>query len=185
MRALHESDGCLVYNVQLKTNYGGFLSDPLYVAIERPKRLVKPFGTPDPFPSAQPGGGYISLINYSARGLCNGQGALRGYVLNENFTNINNGSTNWPLTEDGLFLGPTTSVWADQIGAQAGNWCGGICAPVPEIPIAPLSTIVRQTADQSWGIGSIVGGNGVVVQRNQLRRFIDHGDHTNIVSPSN
>ncbi|MBI1355789.1 MAG: hypothetical protein GC160_15725 [Acidobacteria bacterium] len=89
LTANKESDGCLVYNVQVKTNYGGFRSEPLYVAIERPKSTIKPSSPPDLHEPVL-GGGYLSQIFYETRGLCSGQGSLKGYSFNEVFSNIDN-----------------------------------------------------------------------------------------------
>lgn len=188
--AQHESDGCLVYNVQVKTNYGGLLSEPLFVAIERPKKALKPPGLPDPDPAPAGSAGYQSVIRYVTEGLCSAQGYLQGYSLNEEFTNYSPvESNNWPLQAAGTTLGPTSNLWADTITAIAGSFCNPglftLCSPAPEDPNSPLSTRQIQSADQAWRVGSTALGTGIVIQRNTFRRFIDHGDHTAIVSPSN
>ncbi|MDZ7638498.1 MAG: hypothetical protein U5J83_09660 [Bryobacterales bacterium] len=161
----------------------------MFVAIERPKLLIKPPGLADPQDAPLPGGGYVTIRRYMAQGLCLGQGFLQGYMLSEGFSNINNGSTNWPLNAEGLALSSTSNLWADTISAQVGNFCGPTqnqtCDPAPTVPGNPPSITVRQSASQVWQIGSTNPGDGIVVQRNTLQRFIDHGDHANIMSPTN
>ena len=189
-----ESDGCLVFNVQVKTSYGGFRSEPLFVAIERPKKAIKPTGNPAFVDRHDPvsGGGYLSTIFYLTEGLCTSQGFLRGYKLNEIFSNIDNnvdaGTTNWPIQADGLTLSPTSNAWSDTISAIPGSFCGSsgteLCVPTPTSP-PPLSSTVVQTADQKWRVGSTTPGQGIVIQKNVFRRLINHGDHTSVVTPSN
>jgi hypothetical protein len=79
MTALKSSDGCLVYNVQIKTSYGGFYSEPLYVAIERPYKLVKPIGLPDEIHQAGASGYYVKIY-YLAEGPCSSFGFLNGHL---------------------------------------------------------------------------------------------------------
>ncbi len=190
LTALRESDMCLTFNVQIRTSYGGFRSEPLFVAIERPKKTIKPPGLPDRH-EAVSGGGYLSTILYLTEGLCTGQGYLRGYKLNETFANIDNtvdaGTTNWPLIAEGLTLSSTSNLWADTISAIPGSVCGAgldeLCVPTPTSP-PPLSSTVVQTADQKWYVGSTTAGEGIVIQKDDFRRLINHGDHINVVTPS-
>jgi len=190
--AKRESDACLTFNVQVKTSYGGFLSEPLFVSIKRPKQALKP-GSPFQDRHDNFGSGYLSSIFYKVRGLCAGQGDLAEYRVNEVFSNIisnvDAGPTNWPLVAEGNFLGTGSTVFADTIRSVPGAVCGpqqnATCIPVPTNPQAPLGGIRVQTASQKWRVGSTTPGTGIVIQTDTIRQFIDHGDHINVVTPSN
>jgi hypothetical protein len=127
-----------------------------------------------------------------AEGMCSLQGYLTGLSVNEDFSNyVPNEANNWPIAAFGTTLAPSSNLWVDTIQAVAGNFCNpgatALCSPVPEYPDIPagLSSRLIDYAGQAWRIGSPTVGSGIIIQRNVIQRFIDHGTHSSRVSPSN
>lgn len=183
--AQHESDGCSVYNVQVKTSYGGFLSDPLYIYIERPKFTVKPTESNRQDRDEPNGTGYVSLLYYKVRVLCAAQKELRGYKVNETFgAKVNDwpGAT-WPnFVAGGTSVGlsdPTEEAFVDTIAVPSGG------TPASQNPLTPRGTEKVDHASQTWKIGSISVGQGIDVQTNTLQRYRDHAEHSGRTTPVN
>jgi len=185
--ALHESDSCLAYNTRVRTNYGGFYSEKMYLFIDRPSYTQKPSGVSDTLGNYGPQG-FQAFIYYVTWGLCSGQGVLASYSINEEFsTETNSIANNWPHVEGGTALPLSDSIWSDWVAISAASVClatpSDTCTPVPQN--AGSGTTLVQKVDQIWRVGSTIAGSGIVIQRNSLDRYLDHALHSAIVSPSN
>jgi hypothetical protein len=175
MTANQASDGCLVYNVQIKTNYGGFRSEPLWVFIDRPRYTVPNFSNHQNL-----NGGYLSEIGYTVKELCSSD--LQNFEFNEIINgNTNHVSTNWPslVTGPGAFQ---INYLIDVVSAQDG-YCGQPCSPTPLNPGSGGPLV--QSGPQFWRVGSQTAGSGMLVQGNVVQRYLDQGAHASVVSPIN
>ena len=166
------SDNCLVYNVQVKTSYGGLESDPMYIFIERPDQTTFEMRSDNPY-----FGGYLSQLVYKTYVMCGQQ--MNDYHINETFGSTSDViSNNWPGFTDFPADHITSGAWLDAISAvDSDPGCGGTCTPSPISPLSPLGSTKVERALQTWRVGSTTNGSGIAVQVNYAERFLDHGDH--------
>jgi hypothetical protein len=202
------SSNCQSYDVVVETSYGGFMSDPFYIFINRPWNNVAADDQPaagwcDPTVgpwvySCANWNGYMTHVNYTTSGLCATDPPMTNYHLNEQFpwgTTPEYAGENWPAGQPGSFYVFNTTQWYDKIwidngGAAPGApaTCGVVGAPVPCIPpftnpgVGP-HTLVQQI-QQNWFVGNWVTGVGARVQSDSAEMYTDSGWHTNIVTPN-
>jgi hypothetical protein len=131
-------------------------------------------------PIPPPGGpdGYVSTVSYK---IFSRLGTLIANIgINELFGGTRDLQTNnWPapvakavVTPDGTFFDEICVT--DNINKLS---------PHPVSPQNPLGSNEVNESRQTWYVGSTQPGSGVAVQNDSLRRFTDHGIHTDIVSP--
>jgi hypothetical protein len=125
--------------------------------------------------------GYTTLIQYQIRDQF-GTILPSNVPINEHFTTaVTNdySGTNWIRSNDG---GSTVSPngWSDQIQGQPIS--GAI--PTPTGPCSPLCNTLVHHFDGEWSVGSAAAASGTRVQTNTWQRYIDHGAHTDVVSPA-
>ncbi len=123
--------------------------------------------------------GYIDFLNYTIQD--NLLTSLPADVpLNERWStgvvNDYNG-TNWRRGAEGTFTA-TGSSFADMIGGEALS-----LPPVP-VPACVGDATAVQHWGQEWRIGSLTIGVGRRVQIDKLQKFVNHGEHQQIVTPA-
>jgi hypothetical protein len=83
---------------------------------------------------------------------------------------------NWPSPSPGKYTSPD------------GTFADHVCATLPSgtppsgVPGVGASSLVFQLG-QSWYVGSLNNGSGLIVQTDLIEFYENHGDHTGILSP--
>jgi hypothetical protein len=124
--------------------------------------------------------GYLSIIPYRILDQF-GDVLPLDVAINEGWTSgvtPSYSGENWSRSNaGGLIVDPR--IWADGISTS-----GSGLTPAVINPCSPtLCSIVVDYWDGEWRVGSTTPGLGVRVQTNRWRRYTDHGEHINIVSP--
>ncbi len=129
-------------------------------------------------PAASGTAGFQTLIPYA---IISFQGVqISNISVFENFSNYQSIYTNenWG------------SFTASGITTLDGTFVDDICrdgsglTPQPLPPQSPLSSVAVDQMFQTWNVGSGSAGAGLSVQTDTLRRYVDHGVHTGITSPT-
>jgi hypothetical protein len=165
-------------DVGIEVSVNGQVSDQYNITVFAPKRLTyvtEGHVHSDAF-------GYTSLIQYEIRDQF-GSLLPSSVPINEHFTTgvINDyAGTDWirDNREGGISVPP--SGWSDEIKGQQ---LSRNPIPTPTDPCSPLCGTLVHHFNGEWRVGSTTAGNGVLVQTNTWNRFVDHGSHTNRVSP--
>ena len=180
--AVSYSDGCGVYNVQVKTNYGGFFSEPMYIFINRPHAMVYRYWEDLHTPL---GSGYATLLEYETWTVCNDI-KMDAYGFNSYPDGSSSSFSNWPPITN-ITSAASSSVMNMVILSPPANTCGSgsdPCNPEPMNPQSPLGNAEMQQRFETWRIGNaLVPGSGVPVQNSLSRRYRDHAAHTNFTTP--
>ncbi len=194
--ATKKGTGCLVYDVVIKTRYGGLESDPFHMFINAPHNFVAAID-PDHgvyWESTEPlFDGYLTRINYSVSGLCLTDPRMSGFKANEFFGNWENDypNANWNHgAASGWDLEPGKGVLTDSISFASILTSACSSQPCEPTPITGPQTpgyVAPQTAvhhvSQRWFVGSDIPGSGTPVQTNTLRRYRNKAQHEDIVTP--
>ncbi|PYS48768.1 MAG: hypothetical protein DMF68_12110 [Acidobacteria bacterium] len=165
-------------DVGIQVSVNGQVSDQFNITILAPYRFT--YVTEGHAPSNN--FGYISLVQYEIRDQF-GSLLPSNVPINEHFTTgvINDYSgTNWirDNREGGTSVPP--SGWSDEIDGQP---LSRNPFPIPTAPCSPLCNTPVHHFNGEWRVGSTTAGAGVLVQTNTWYRYVDHGTHTNKVSP--
>jgi hypothetical protein len=162
-----------VGDITITATANGVASDPFTITTRMPYRLVAGAITT----GCDSTYGYSDFLNYKI------QDQLLIFLpsslpVNENWTaaavqDYSGNNWGWPTARSA-----TTAIasFADHITGPA------VSGAVP-VPVCSGNGIKIQHRNQAWYVGSSTIGSGVRVQIDVLGRFIDHGDHENIVSP--
>jgi hypothetical protein len=190
--ATKRSSYCQDFSVVLETSYNGFLSDPFYMFIDGPNNTIAancpasmgcPPGTWNYTFAAAPAG-WQSIIYYQTMSLCSSSGAMTSYDLNESFGSwtADYAGENWtPATPISGSAG-TNGLWYDWLWYTITS-----STPPPQSPtwncFPHCGTTKVQHAAQTFRAGTPTTGQGYAIQQNTHQRFLDHGEHDNIVTP--
>jgi|ERR1035441_3752019 hypothetical protein len=190
--ATQASASCQDYSVVLNTSYNGFQSDPFYMFINAPNNEEASTCTPNLGCPATWNytidwyNGWASFIFYTTDTLCALDGPMTAYDMNESF-----GSWVPPDYTGATWSPPTPNPW----GVPASEWYDELsfacpannCTPMPVKPTVncwpDCGTVKVQHATQTLKVGTQNMGHGFAVQQDTQQRFLDHGEHDNIVTP--
>ena len=106
--------------------------------------------------------------------------------MNEDFTGDDTfqapyDASNWPPSQTlSPLLLPSTGFYDGICIINVSN----LLSPTPEPPQSPLTTSEVDYHTQAWFVGSSNSGQGIQVQTDTLQRYLDHGRHLNITSPT-
>jgi len=181
--ATQATQGCLVFNVVIKTNYVGLDSDPFYVFNNAPSSIedagVLTHRNPDP-----PDAGYISSRQFRVRNSCNE--VMNWVTVNESFSNDQYG----PLWGGGASTSAMTwrlSVWAGGYFDASGwfyddMWEFQGDGKKPQ-PMSPGTNNFDESANsqitihsQWFKAGPASSGDGVLVRAATQSHYLDHGN---------
>jgi hypothetical protein len=132
----------------------------------------------DTWPPPQGPNGYASGIFYQ---IMSRLGAVISNIgINESFggTRVLQ-QNNWPAPSAKAGVSPDGKFFDKICVSDRTNTFN----PQPLSPKNPLGSDAVDETRQTWFVGSTQSGLGVPVQNDSLKRFIDHGIHTSIVSP--
>lgn len=138
-------------------------------------------------PTDQGSGGYVSFIGYEILE------QFGGLVRNAGGTELLGAKSdiqtnNWTTGTAFSFSGADGGI-VDAICLPRTRADGVPFSPAPQSPPLNPSSISDvnpiDVTPQQWIIGSLLQGNNVLVQTNNITRYIDHARHKNIVSPVN
>lgn len=122
--------------------------------------------------------GFESLVPYTIVSFLGTQISKIQMAETLNNQQISYSGENWPfkantfVTPDGTFDDEICQVTSSTI------------APKPLVPQSPLTNIVIDQFSQTWTSGGGSVAPGLIVQTDTLRRYIDHGLHTGVTSPT-
>ncbi len=181
LTASNYSDDCLVYNVTLKASYDGFYSEPMYIFINRPHKMIYRYWEDEHDPI---GSGYLSSLYYEVETRCNWV-VMSGYGVNGTPDGTAVNFSNWPPIEN------ISNVASERLPvallSPGPSSCGPnndeTCNPLPSNPQTPLGNVETQQRWEMWRVGSIMPGTGLPVQRNLSRKYQDHAAHSNFTTP--
>src|SRR6185312_7659208 len=171
--------------IQLKFTPTGLgpLTSSASLTVDSPYKLVSTASTDNHAiktvctpPSPAGTEGFQSFVHYKVLSFLGQQISI--ISIAENFSNIQTITSNtWP----GYVAGTLTT--------PDGTFVDNICViqqtnPISLPPQSPLSSLQVDQAAQRWNVGSGVVGPGLDVQTDTLRRFVDHGTHAGITSPT-
>jgi hypothetical protein len=174
--------------VKVKVSVGGvngFMSDEHYLEIDTPHQLnsfdITHYGW------VGPPVGFLSQISYKLYSKCGQE--MFAIAMNELFTDGGDNvvpnnwpefqPTNWPSMSGTTFVDSLTVALPDLNPPQ--EMPGTL-----QNPPRDLSSTKVKWATQEFRSGSDTSGAGVIVQRNKLQLYIDHGLHEQpIISPVN
>lgn len=183
--ALNSSSGCNQYDVVIYNNYGGFLSEPFFIFINRPWNTVfepRP-GIPAWVTNEPEGDGYLTKIHYQVKGMCAADPPMALYETNETFGQLTDdwGGSNWGTgNAEGNYI--TGDTWADRISMHSQGCLSQPC--IPQLPLSLEAHLPVHSIPQSFYVGSQSPGSGARVQSQTFRRYTDMGAHENIVTPN-
>ncbi len=155
------------------------------ISICTPKRLqpntdLAPNGIRDDILNDEFGGrGYTSHLFYKILNQFGDVLPMRVEV-NEKFPSgvtFRYNNSNWPQRPQNAKVAP------DKLEDKIQACTGDSFTPESTNPQNPLSQTKVDYSKQEIRIGSLVTGEGVLVQKDDLVRYVDHGRHENIVSP--
>ena len=162
-----------VGDIKITATVSGVSSSPFAITSRKPYRLVKGIITQ----GCDTTYGYSDLLNYQIQDqlLVN---LPNNVPIGENWTapavqDYAGNNWGWPTA------GSTNAVaaaFADHITGRA------ISGAVP-VPVCSGTATKVQHRNQSWYVGSLTIGVGVLVQTDVLYRYTQHGEHDSIVSP--
>jgi len=183
------SAGCNSYDVVAHTSYGGFLSEPFYLFINRPWNTVAANDPNGPFwVSHSPlYNGYYTRYNHETKSMCALDPSMNYYDINELFTGhiVDYPGSNWGACAAGSKWIQFTR-WEDNIFNATPNSSPGDPAtgwpPQWTNPGASHTPVDRCL--QSWYVGSLTPGSRARIQSNTLRRYTDSGEHEDIATPN-
>ena len=125
--------------------------------------------------------GFQSRVPYQIRSRINNV-IVTNVDVNEHFSDqIDFVANNW-----GSFASRVAPLFA-----TTGEFDDALCIttnifnPNPTPPMSPLGNASVQAANQDWHVGSSTSGSGTHIQSNTVKLYIDHGVHSNVVSPVN
>jgi hypothetical protein len=166
-----------VYDVTVKTSYGGFESVPLFVALIRPSAFTLQPGYPA---DSSVTGGFLSTYKWALTDTCgNLDSGLDGNEQFGEWTDdywVSTGTHNdWGTPTAGYLYNPG-NLWNDYVSET------GAATPVsqnPPTPPAPCVTTVPVMHNYPWTfyIGSQAEGLGVPVEEDQQQWYQDCGRH--------
>jgi hypothetical protein len=164
-------------DISLTISIAGFTSEPFYFSVGTPKTVVSSInGTP--ISDAAFNDGFKSTIYYSTRD--NFNNVMPSIALNEQFgSTTNDQPNNWANPSAGGISSYGSYEWFDTLSFYS---CASV-TPVCTNPQSPLSSSAVKHYSQTWRVGSSTVGTGVIVQTDNLQYYVDHGRHTNIVTP--
>jgi hypothetical protein len=139
-------------------------------------RSLRPRGTSH---AASASWGYESRVTYEA--VDDKGNPINGYEVNEQWTSDvvkDDAACDWRRGPAGGLAVPGTT-FDDLIGGE-----GAGRTPAPQAPKSPLGATKEQHWGQDWYIGSTTPGRGTRVQSDTLQKYLDHGEHLNVTSPS-
>lgn len=164
------SSGC-VYDITVKLNYGGFESDPFYVAIIQPLTFTLVNGYPI---NSVYGDGFKSVYQWNLTDTCGSSdpGLSGTEVFGQRQDDTAN---NWAMAQPAPPIqNDPSSIFQDEIAIQN---CGGGCNPVWTNPQAPLSGVTVYHFPWSGYVGSTASGRGLNILTNTTQFYLDHGAH--------
>jgi len=162
----------------VQTSYSLSVDSPYKLITNGPSTNRGVTGDCNSVPATSGSSGFQTLVPYAIISFFGVQ--VSHIPVYENFSNYQPIYTNenW-----GSFVagGITT---AD--GTFVDNICqdGSGLTPPPLPPQSPLSNLAVDQMFQTWYVGSGSAGHGLSVQTDTLRRYVDHGVHTGITSPT-
>jgi hypothetical protein len=165
------SNGC-VYDITVYLDYGGFYSDPFYVAIVQPSSfsLVSGFPTHD-----ADGDGFVSKYNWNLTDTCGiSDPGLSGTEVFGSRDNSDYPLNNWNMATPTAIVNNPLSVFEDQIGIKN---CNGGCSPVWTNPQSTLSLVKVYHFPWFAYVGSSSSGVGLMILSNTTQFYLDHGLH--------
>ena len=132
-------------------------------------------------PTNQGSTGYVSFIAYDILD------QFGGPVKNAGGTEFlgtksDKQSNNWAAGTAFPFQGADGGV-ADAVCVPRNKQDGTLNSPAPQAPSSLVDANPIDVTPQQWFIGSALAGNGVLVQKDDIYRYIDHARHKNIISP--
>jgi len=121
--------------------------------------------------------GYLDYIGYDVYDqLGNNLSASYTFDFNENFTTpFTDVNSNWASPN----TGSATAGAGQVVDAISGVLVNQTPAPSPT-PVCNGNSSETQYAAQDWYVGSLIAGQGVLLQTDQWVRYADMGLHTNI-----
>jgi hypothetical protein len=135
-------------------------------------------GTPNPPAGSN---GYVSNVPYKI--LSQFGVTVTNAPINEQFgTPSNITANNWGLPSEGSVT-PPNGTFVDTLCTTSPRTGPGALQPLPLPPGSPLSGTVVQEIPQSWFVGIVTPGLGLSVQTDFANYYIDHGNHSYVVSP--
>jgi hypothetical protein len=166
------------------TSPGGQVSKKTYsFSVDAPFKLITPQGQNTATvgasackPFATGTAGYRTQVPYQI--ISKLGNVVKNIPVNEVFdetTVVNFQDNDWAVPTEGAITTPNGS-FVDAICRVDGD-------PHPLPPQTPLTNNKVDQIPQFWFVGGLQNGFGVVVQTNNLVRFVDHGAHSTIVSP--
>jgi len=203
---------CGSYDVKLRVDYNGFQSDDLFIDINRPDRLQFLRATPLS-PLSYPFQGWETDIDYYVVNRCGDRmtNIAANEVFTYWAAKWPDPTAGWPLplTATGfndLTYDAETNSWVlrDKLGEF-----GDLSSPGGKIPMS-LTTGANGNSEtpgdlvtwhaQQWRVGFPDNGGpefhpngpvqgdaatakGVLVQKNDHNHYLDHGSHSNVISP--
>lgn len=166
---------CGMYDVQIRTSYDGFLSEPFPIFINAPNNTVSYGSWTEPYYD-----GYVTRIEYSISGLCALDPPMASYDLNENFEEFGElyAGNNWMWPQpNGYFV--AGERWWDNIGLGSAGCSSAPCTP----PLLSQPEAAVDWVSQSIRLGSYQPGSGARVQWDRIVRYTTRAAHEYICTP--